>query len=317
MKSSFENVAKAVEDIKSMRVRGASVIARYALESIQRDSRKILETSRNKEEFLENFEAIKESLLKTRPTAIALPNALKFIEYRLKLKSRNKTVTKNELYDEMVSSIDDFLDRIKNSKKEIAMIFSNLVKTKVSIMTHCHSSTVVEVIKKINEDRKVKEVYVTETRPLYQGYITAKKLRESNVNVKLIVDSASGTFMKNVDLVLVGADAIALNGDVINKIGTYPIAVVAKEENKKFFVTAESYKIATNAKTGKEITIEYRSTREVYNGDLRRLGNPEILNPSFDVTPAKYVTAVITELGVVKGKQSKKIKEILRKARYV
>jgi ribose 1,5-bisphosphate isomerase len=317
MKSDFENVAKAVEDIKNMRIRGASVIAKYALESIRRDSRKILEKSRNREEFLENFEAIKESLLRTRPTAVALPNALRFIEYRLKLKSRNKNITKNELCDEMISSIGYFLDKIKNSKKEIATAFSKLIKTKVSIMTHCHSSTTVEVIKKINEDRKVKEVYVTETRPLYQGYITAKKLRESNINVKLIVDSASGMFMKNVDLVLVGADAITLNGDVINKIGTYPIAVVAKEENKNFFVTAESYKIATNAKTGKEIAIEYRSIREVYNGNLGRLGNPEILNPSFDITPAKYITAIITELGAVRGNQPKKIKEILKKAKYV
>lgn len=317
MKSEFENIAKAIEDIKNMRVRGASIIARYALESIRKDSRKILEMSQDEEEFFENFEAIKESLLKTRPTAVALPNALKFIEYRLRLKSRRKNVTKNELHKEMVLAIDDFLGRIKKSKREIATIFSNLIETSVSIMTHCHSSTVVEAIKKINEEGKVKEVFVTETRPLYQGYITAKKLREFDIKVKLIVDSASGIFMKNVDLVLVGADAIALNGDVINKIGTYPIAVVAKEENKKFFVMAESYKIATNAKTGKEINIEYRSIDEVYNGNLNRLGNPEIINPSFDITPVRYITAIVTELGVIRKKQSKKIREVLRKARYI
>lgn len=316
MRSSFENVMKMAIDIEKMKVRGASMITKYALESIRKDSKKILETSRNEEEFLENFETIKESLLKTRPTAVALPNALKFIERKLEMKSKSKTVTKEELYDEMVSSIDDFLGKIKNSKKKIAMIFSNLINAKVSIMTHCHSSTVVEAIRKLSEDKKIKEAYVTETRPLYQGYITAKKLREFNVNVKLIVDSASGIFMKNVDLVLVGADAIALNGDVINKIGTYPIAVTAKEERKRFFVVAESYKIAENAKTGKDIAIEHRSFKEIYNGNLRRLGNPEILNPSFDVTPEKYVTAIITEFGVIKGKKSKEIRKILNKARY-
>lgn len=317
MRSGFENIAKAIEDIKSMRVRGASIIARHALESIRKDSKMILERSRNEEEFLENFETIKESLLNTRPTAVALPNALRFIEHRLTLKSKSRTITKNELYDEMISSIDDFLYKIINSKKEIAIIFSELIRTKVSIMTHCHSSTVIEVIRRINKERKVKEVYVTETRPRYQGYITAKKLREFGVNVKLVVDSASGIFMRNVDLVLVGADAIALNGDVVNKIGTYPIAVVAKEEGKRFFVAAESYKIATNVKAGKDITIEYRSIKEVYKRDLRKLGNPEILNPSFDVTPAKYVKAIVTEVGVIKGKHPRKIKEILKKANYI
>lgn len=316
MSNNFKNVTEALRNIKNMKIKGASEIAKYALESIRKDSRKIFKISRDEKEFLSNFEIIKEMLLNTRPTAVALPNALRFVEYRLKLKSKNNTVTKKELYDEMILAIDEFLNRIKKSKKEIARNFSELFDSRVSIMTHCHSSVMVEVIKKLHKDKKLKEVYVTETRPLYQGYITVRELREFGANVKLIVDSASGLFMKNVDLILVGADAIALNGDLVNKIGTYPIAVVAKEENKKFFVTAESYKIATNARTGKDITIEYRVFKEIYKGNLNELGNPIILNPSFDITPARYITAIVTEVGIIKKNYYKKIKEVLNEVNY-
>jgi ribose 1,5-bisphosphate isomerase len=140
-------------------------------------------------------------------------------------------------------------------------------------------------------------VYATESRPKLQGRITAKQLAERKVPVTYIVDSAMRYFMKDVDLVIVGADTIASNGAVINKIGTSQLALIAHERRVPFIVCAETYKFSPQTFHGSLVTIEERDPSEVL--DRKEFPGVKVANPVFDATPAEYIDAIVTELGVI------------------
>ncbi|VVC04705.1 Ribose 1,5-bisphosphate isomerase [Candidatus Burarchaeum australiense] len=137
----------------------------------------------------------------------------------------------------------------------------------------------------------------TETRPLFQGHITARELSSAGLDTTLIVDSAIKSVMRDVDLVLVGADAITSSGELVNKIGTSTLAFVAYEEELNFYSAAELFKFDPLTLWGRVEPIEQRAAREV--ADPRLFPRVHILNPAFDLTPAKHITAYITEHGVV------------------
>ncbi|MEM3794084.1 MAG: ribose 1,5-bisphosphate isomerase, partial [Candidatus Bathyarchaeia archaeon] len=155
---------------------------------------------------------------------------------------------------------------IKNAKEAIGKI-SEIGARRISdgdvIMTHCHSTAVVAILKAAKAMGKRISVYATETRPLYQGRLTAEQLLQNGIPVTLIVDSASRYFMKRVDKVLVGADAVAANGAVVNKIGTSMVALAAHEARTLFFVAAETYKFSPETIIGELIKIEERPKEEI------------------------------------------------------
>lgn len=194
----------------------------------------------------------------------------------------------------------------------IGDIGSELVPKGSKILTHCNAGalatagygTALGVIRSAHRDGKVSMVWVDETRPVLQGArLTAWELVRDEIPATLITDNMAGALMAagEVDLVIVGADRIAANGDVANKIGTYSVAVLANHHNIPFFVAAPVSTIDTNIRTGKEIPIEERDTGEVagYGEVSWAPEKVRIFNPAFDVTPADLVTAVITEKQVV------------------
>jgi methylthioribose-1-phosphate isomerase len=185
---------------------------------------------------------------------------------------------------------------------------ASLIKPNSTILTHCNTGplatagygTALGVIICAFEQGKVKQVFITETRPLCQGArLTAWELKQAKIPFKLITDSMAGYVMQNlkIDAVVVGADRIARSGDTANKIGTYMLAVLAKENGIPFYVAAPTTTIDESIATGAEITIEERSPDEVTCiGGVRVVPEGvEVLNPAFDVTPARYITAIITE----------------------
>ncbi|MEM4702681.1 MAG: ribose 1,5-bisphosphate isomerase, partial [Archaeoglobaceae archaeon] len=172
------------------------------------------------------------------------------------------------------------------------------IKDGSTILTHCNSSTAIAVIKKAHEMGKKLEVIATESRPRWQGHITARQLKEAGIDVTVIVDSAVRFFMKEVDLVLVGADTITANGALINKIGTSQIALCAKEARVPFIVAAETYKFSPRTLAGELVVIEERSAEEVLPKELLDLGI-KARNPAFDVTPRDYIDVIITEIGAI------------------
>ena len=164
------------------------------------------------------------------------------------------------------------------------------------VFTHCHSSTVTHLLSKAKKDGKRFEVVCTETRPVFQGRITAKEMLALGVKATFIVDSAARSFMRDVDIVIVGADAITSEGNVINKIGTGTIALLAHEARKPFYVVAELLKFDPATACGEYEKIEERSPDEVWKDAPKALN---VRNPAFDVTRRDFIHGIICEEGII------------------
>lgn len=282
--SSVQVVADA---IRSMKVRGAPAIGIAAAYGLA---------------LSEKPEEEAQVLLDSRPTAVDLRNAVDFV-----LSKRLDGMKTLDAAKEWHASIEQ-------KCRSIAENGATLVKDGMRILTHCNTGslatgvsygTALGILKKAWEEKKRIFVFADETRPRFQGALTSWELRQLGVAHDVIVDSAAGSFMKRgeVDIVIVGADRIAANGDFANKIGTYPVAVLAKENGVPFYVAAPFSSFDLGIKSGDEIKIEERDEKEVIL-DIYPKGT-RARNPAFDVTPSEYVTAFITEFGI-----HKKIKEV-------
>ncbi len=197
----------------------------------------------------------------------------------------------------MVSSnVACFLQNLEASRERTAEIGAKRIRDGMLVFTHCHSSTVTRMIAKAKADGKEFSVICTETRPALQGRITAREMVELGVQTMFIVDSAARSYMGDVDLVLVGADAITSEGNIVNKIGTSSIAVLADEARKPFYVVSELLKFDPETLCGEYERIEQRNPAEVWKNRPKGLS---VRNPAFDVTPSRYIHGLICEEGII------------------
>lgn len=275
----------AAEKIRSMEIRGASRIAKFAAEVMKEHALKV------RENFDEEMLRASQILLNTRPTAVSLFNAINYI-----MRYRGESI--EEKRESLVSRAEEFISWVENAQRRIAEIGEKRIKDGSTILTHCNSSAAIAVIKKAHEAGKRIEVFATESRPRWQGHITARQLIEAGVEVTLIVDSAVRFFINEVDCVIVGADTITANGALINKIGTSQVALCAKEARVPFMVAAETFKFSPKTLFGDLVQIEERSAEEVAPKELLDLG-VKVRNPAFDVTPRSYIDVIITEIGAI------------------
>ena len=270
------SLEKTVENIKSVKVQGAKEIAVYGL--------KFLRAFCKKHGFGLKFEVAAWKLEEARPTAVVLHNCIEILKKRKNLKT-----------------IDSLLKQLTEATRKIEKIGSRVIKNNYKIMTHCHSGEALSVIKQAWKQRKKISVIATETDPLEQGVKTAKELAKAKIPVTLITDAAAGHFMKDVNCVIVGCDAIRKKEGVINKTGTYSIALAAKDNKKPFYVVGNTLKLDRR----KKFIIEERAAKEVYK-ELQhpgRLKGVKLRNPAFDTIPFSLITAIITEKGIMKPKQ--------------
>lgn len=285
------------EDIKTMKIRGAGKIARSAVTALKLSA----EASKAKtvDKFLAELDFTAKTLLQTRPTAVSLPNGIRYVMGRLE-QATNRVSKVEELRSYTISVADQFIENSVKAVQRIGEVGAKRIKDGDVILTHCHSSAMVAVIKTAWKQGKKLQIYSTETRPRFQGRITARTLGEVGIPVTLIVDSAARHFMNEIDKVIVGADAIAANGAVVNKIGTSMIALAAHEARSPLFVAAETYKFSPETVTGELIVIEERNPSEIISPSrLKTMKNVKVRNPAFDVTPAEYVDLIITEKGII------------------
>ena len=282
--------AKTVDDIafaiKDMIVRGAPAIGAAAAYGMVLGKGKIHETA-NK-------------LRKTRPTAYDLFYAIDYMEDEIN-KGKNPIDAANNY-------VEDVIDQCKNIGKN----GEKLIEDGMRILTHCNAGALATVdygtalapIRLAHRNGKKLFVYADETRPRCQGLLTSWELMQEGIKHSVIADNAAGYFMKNgeIDMVIVGADRIAKNGDFANKIGTYEKAVLAKENDIPFYVAAPVSTFDKNIEDGSRIKIEERERDELAKINGKTI-MPEwivVKNPAFDVTPSKYVTGYITEKEIVK-----------------
>jgi len=201
-----------------------------------------------------------------------------------------------ELSNLVSSNSQNFQKSLEESKERIAEIGAKRIRTGSVVFTHCHSSTVTYMLSKALKAGRRFEVVCTETRPAFQGRITAKEMLTLGVKTTFIVDSAARSFINNVDLVVVGADAITSEGNVVNKIGTGTIALLAHEARKPFYVVSELLKFDPATLHGEYERIEERGRDEVWKEAPAELN---VRNPAFDVTPRDLIHGIICEEGIV------------------
>ena len=316
---------KTIEDvghaIKTMIIRGAPAIGVAAAMGVSLGADTI--TASNFDEFYSAMEKQCNQLGKSRPTAVNLAWAINRMKQVAK-DSKNLPVSelKVRLKEEALTILTEDI----SINKAMGQHGQTLVESGSVVLTHCNAGalatagfgTALGVIRaSINAGKNIR-VLANETRPFLQGArLTAWELKEDNIPVKLITDSMCGHFMKNkeVDLVVVGADRIAGNGDVANKIGTYMVAVLAKENNIPFYVAAPVSTLDLSLASGDEIPIEERSAEEVVNINNKRMAPEgiEVAHPAFDITPNKLVTAIITEEGIARPPFTESLRAMAQK----
>ena len=287
----MEAVKATAEKIRKLEVQGARNAAIAAVEALQALSRET--KAQSKSEYLAELKRAQEIVFGTRETEPLMRNAIRCLIGQVKESSSQKV---NELCSILVSSADVFLKELDDSREKIAEIGSRRISDGMTVFTHCHSSTVTRLLAKAKHSGKSFKVICTETRPAYQGRITAKEMVELGIETTFIVDSAARTFMPRADLVLVGSDAITSEGNVINKIGTGGLAVLAHEARKPFYVVTELLKFDSVTLYGELEGIEQRSPDEVWKEAPDKL---DVRNPAFDVTPNRYIHGLICEEGII------------------
>jgi ribose 1,5-bisphosphate isomerase len=292
-----EEADRIAEDIRSMRIRGAGLIARSAVEALQivgQDSK-----ANDIESFVNELTDAARILLQTRPTAVSLPNGIRYVMHRVNA-ARNRAGSVEEIRGITTRAAEEFIESAKTAVQKIGEIGARRIRDGDVLLTHCNSSAAIEVMKTAWKEGRKFRVLVTETRPRFQGHITARELAKAGIPVTMILDDAVRYFMQLVDKVIIGADAITANGALVNKIGTSMVALAAHEARVRVFVAAETYKFSPETMIGELVTIEDRGPSEIISDEQRRrIGPIKVLNPSFDVTPAEYIDLIITERGII------------------
>ncbi|WP_406660398.1 ribose 1,5-bisphosphate isomerase [Methanolobus sp. ZRKC3] len=287
----MEDLLITAEKIRSMEIRGAGRIAVAASQALRDYARTLKDL--NIEDFNTKVEEAAKVLVDTRPTAVSLPNAVA-------LSKRHSADNVQDAIEEIVSNSDSFIKNATEALDKIGWIGAQRIRDGDVIMTHCNSHAAISIIKTAFDQGKDISVIATESRPRRQGFITIKELSDYGIPTTLIVDSAVRLTMKDVDIVVVGADSISVNGALINKVGTSQLALAAQEARKNVIVAAETYKFSPNTLLGEMVEIEDRSSDEVIDAEiLAGLPNVKVKNPSFDVTPAEYIDLIITEVGAI------------------
>jgi methylthioribose-1-phosphate isomerase len=308
----FRTYAEVAAAIKDMVVRGAPAIGVAAAMGVALGARDI--PTEDPEVFAREFDHICQVMGATRPTAVNLFWAIERMRglyHQLRAEGQPLAGTRARL----IAEANQMLEEDLAVNRSMGRYGAELIPDGATVLTHCNAGalatagdygTALGVIRAAVEAGKRVTVFADETRPFLQGArLTTWELQRDHIPVTLITDNMAGHFMQRgrIDCVIVGADRIAANGDVANKIGTYSVAVLAKENQIPFYVAAPISTLDLSLRSGEEIPIEERGGQEVTHVQGAQLA-PEgiqIANPAFDVTPHRYVAAIITERGVARA----------------
>lgn len=308
----YQSIAAAITELK---VRGAPAIGVAGAYAVALGALKIESAERG--EFRKKLRSIIGTIAATRPTA---RNLFRAIDRMQQVAETGQDV--EQIKAALVAEAVKIHAEEAEATHKLSQLGAGLIEDGFTILTHCNTGplattgygTALGVIIQAREQGKRIKVFATETRPLLQGArLTTWELKKAKIPVTLITDSMAGYFMSRgeVNCVIVGADRIAANGDTANKIGTYTLAVLAKENGIPFYVAAPTTTIDPSLASGAEIPIEQRSAKEVTHiQGVCIAPDCEAANPAFDVTPHRYITAIITERGIIRGNYGEGIKGI-------
>ena len=288
-------VEKTLADIKSLKIQGARNVAKAGVNALIWS----IEGSKAKTHgrLASDVRAAAKKISRVRPTEPMLRNMVSEAE-KVALgeiaayHGKDMRMVKKRIR----KAVGAHLKEVKKNVEKLWDYGAELIPKGAVVITHCHSSTVTGILKRAKRKGKKFSVVACETRPRYQGRITAAELAAAGIPVTLTVDLGVAKFMKKADIVLVGADAITATGDLINKVGTSAVARLARINDVSFFSASETLKYDPLTAYGKREEIEQRDLKEVWGKPARRV---KVANPAFDVTPARYMNGYITEMGII------------------
>ncbi len=316
----FKTYKEVAWAIREMVIRGAPAIGVAAAMGVALGARDA--KTDDADELDKAFDQICEEIGSTRPTAVNLFWAIERMR-ELYAGLRMEKTPLDEIRSRLIAEANRMHDEDVEANRAIGAHGAELIPDGATVLTHCNAGalatagygTALGVIRAAVEAGKRVAVYADETRPFLQGArLTAWELSRDGIPVTVITDNMAGHFLRrgDIDCVVVGADRIAANGDVANKIGTYSVAVLARENDIPFYVAAPVSTLDLNLQSGDQIPIEERDEREVTHVKDVRLA-PEgikIANPAFDVTPNRYIAAIITERGVARPPYQENLKRL-------
>lgn len=308
-----------IRAIGAMVIRGAPAIGVAAAMGLALGARSIHAGSY--EAFQRRFRKMVDRMITARPTAVNLQWA---VERMSRLVEGMAGHPVEDIKEALRRESEEVLAEDIEINQRMGRHGQKLIPKGAAILTHCNAGslatggygTALGVIRAAHEAGKGIHVIADETRPWLQGLrLTSFELMQDKIPVTVIADSAAGSLMRRreIDMVITGADRIAANGDVANKIGTYQVAVLAKENKIPFYVAAPISTIDLDSPSGESIPVEHRNAREVSHWGTRSMGPKGVraLNPAFDITPGRYVTAIITERGIIRPPYRREIKKIV------
>jgi ribose 1,5-bisphosphate isomerase len=301
----YPQIEKIYDDIQKLNIQGATNVAISTFEGM----RLYLSITKedDPEKVLKEFFNIGERLSLARPNEPLARNGLKYVKHFFE---KEKTVlpTVSAMKQTLSKLCDDYLEIISESKKELVKKSANYLRNYDKVFTHCHSSTAEELIKNLAHKDKEFEVVCTETRPRFQGRITAKNLVNAGIKTTLITDNSADSFIIGrgnvpIDVVLIGCDQIMKGGHVINKIGSWGMAMSAHFADKPVYVVTPLLKIDEKSLVG-NVEIEIREDREIWPEAPKEL---EIYNPAFEIVDNVLITGFVCEFGIVKPTEVEKL----------
>ena len=310
-----------VAAIKSLVVRGAPAIGVAAAYGVALEARRLAKLG-DDSNFEISFDAACSRLIESRPTAVNLSWA---VNRMTSILNKSEEPSPNKVSDAMATEAVLIHQQDLECNKRIGRNGAKFVPKSAKILTHCNAGalatsgygTALGIIRAAWAIDKGISVFADETRPLLQGArLTAWELLQEGIPTCIITDGMSGHLMAHneIDLVIVGADRVAANGDVANKIGTYMVAVLAARHNVPFYVACPSSTIDMATQTGNEIVVEERSAAEVFGfgKEVWAPKNVQAKNPAFDITPAELITAIVTEIGVIHNPSASSMRDHFR-----
>jgi ribose 1,5-bisphosphate isomerase len=291
------DVLKVVKDVRIRQMRGGTIVTHAALMALRSAALKSKASSPRK--FSGELEENSRYLNQIRAASIPLANGIRYVASKVQngVECGSDVRELKQIVSEATAT---FAKNLDDSINEIAEIGARRLKDGDVIMTHSYSSSVIAILKRARKQGKRLKVFVTETRPELEGRDVARELEAKQIDTTLIIDSAVSHFIERSDKVLVGAEAVAANGAIVNKIGTATIAAVAHGARVRVYAAASTHKFSPETMFGELIEIEERDTKFVVGKrELRKLPNVTIRNPAFDVTSPQDIDLIITERGVI------------------
>ncbi|MBR0461457.1 MAG: translation initiation factor eIF-2B [Erysipelotrichaceae bacterium] len=291
----FRSADHVVQEIRDMNVKGGSPFGRAAAWALKLATQK--EKLNTKRELRTRYKDLKKQMLTLKPTMGTIHNSCNIIE---EVYEENKNEDLKVIKEKVIKVCDNIIDNSYAAIDKMAEVGANLIKDGSTIMMHSYTSTLMAIFIKAAEQGKKFTVICTESRPLRESRKAVHYLQEWDEKIIYITDAEAYEFMPKADFILVGADSLASNGSIANKMGTAMLAALAKLCKKPFYVAAELYKYNPLTKKGVPIELERRTENEIISkGDFKSHKNLTVINQFFDVTPASDITGLICEYGLI------------------